>query len=578
MALLAVAGAPARPANAAGVAVKLDADRYLQDYRLITLDPDAARREVAEHGMLTISAGLDRYDVALAPHDLRAPSYRAEETLEDGSHRVLPAQPVNTYAGSVANREGATARFTMEAGRLTGMIIDGDDRVFVEPLATFSLAGGPTDYVVYHEYDVRPDAEPGACGVSEAEKVSSALDGVAGEATKTLTTASQTVQLATEADNEYVTALGSAAAANSDILTIVNQIDGVYQAELGLAFQVVLQNTYAGADPYSSTDPSTMLTEFRNYWNANRTNVARDIAHMWSGRDMDGSVIGIAYVGVVCSAPTYSYGVSQRWTGAPQRYILSAHEIGHNFNACHSNSSCNPNPSPCDNTIMQSSVGTGFTFCQFSRDQINSWVAGNGSCLASSGGSTPPAAPSNLTAAPLSTTQVSVGWADNSSNESGFKIERKTGSTGTYGQIATTGAGVTSYTDTSGAPGTTYVYRVRATNSGGDSSYSNEASATTQSSPPAAPSSLTATPVSRTQVNLAWVDNSSNESGFKIERSSDGVSFAQIASVGANVVSYSNTGLHRNRTYYYRVRSTNASGDSAYSNTAVARTPRRSGG
>ena len=48
--------------------------------------------------------------------------------------------------------------------------------------------------------------------------------------------------------------------------------------------------------------------------------------------------------------------------------------------------------------------------------------------------------------------------------------------------------------------------------------------------------------------------------------------------VGANVVSYSNTGLHRNRTNYYTVRSTNGSGDSPYSNTAVARTPRRSGG
>ena len=115
-------------------------------------------------------------------------------------------------------------------------------------------------------------------------------------------------------------------------MTIVNQIDGVYQAELGLAFQVVLQNTYAGADPYSgTTDSSSMLVEFRDYWNANRGNVARDVAHMWTGRDMNGSTIGIGYVGVICASASYSYGVSQRFTSAPQRYILTAHELGHNF-------------------------------------------------------------------------------------------------------------------------------------------------------------------------------------------------------------------------------------------------------
>lgn len=92
---------------------------------------------------------------------------------------------------------------------------------------------------------------------------------------------------------------------------------------------------------------------------------------------------------------------------------------------------------------------------------------------------------------------------------------------------------------------------------------------------PAAPSSLTATAVSRSQINLSWTDNAGNEDGFKIERSTDGVNFTQIATVGANVPTYSNTGLAKNRTYYYRVRAYNSAGNSAYSNTANARTPQR---
>ena len=113
-------------------------------------------------------------------------------------------------------------------------------------------------------------------------------------------------------------------------------------------------------------------------------------------------------------------------------------------------------------------------------------------------------------------------------------------------------------------------------NSYGTSAYSNTASATTQaaSGVPAAPSSLSASAVSSSQINLAWVDASSNETGFKIERAPASAGpWTQIATVGANVTSYSNTGLLPLTTYFYRVRATNAAGDSAYSNTASATTP-----
>jgi subtilisin family serine protease len=94
---------------------------------------------------------------------------------------------------------------------------------------------------------------------------------------------------------------------------------------------------------------------------------------------------------------------------------------------------------------------------------------------------------------------------------------------------------------------------------------------------PAAPTGLTATAASRSRINLSWVDNSSNETGFKIERCTGAgcTNFAQIATVGANVTSYANTGLSRNTTYTYRVRANNSAGDSAYSNTASATTPQR---
>jgi hypothetical protein len=96
-----------------------------------------------------------------------------------------------------------------------------------------------------------------------------------------------------------------------------------------------------------------------------------------------------------------------------------------------------------------------------------------------------------------------------------------------------------------------------------------------QPTPPAAPSSLIATAVSRSQINLTWIDNAANETGFEIERSTDGTAFAQIGTVGADITSVADTGLKSNKTYYYRIRAYHAADQSAYSNITAAKTPRR---
>lgn len=79
-----------------------------------------------------------------------------------------------------------------------------------------------------------------------------------------------------------------------------------------------------------------------------------------------------------------------------------------------------------------------------------------------------------------------------------------------------------------------------------------------------------ATAISDSEIDLAWVDNSSTETGFKIERSPDNATWAQIGTAVANATTYNDTGLTDGTKYYYRVRAYNAGGNSAYSNTANA--------
>ncbi|MFA5794830.1 MAG: fibronectin type III domain-containing protein [Candidatus Brocadiia bacterium] len=187
----------------------------------------------------------------------------------------------------------------------------------------------------------------------------------------------------------------------------------------------------------------------------------------------------------------------------------------------------------------------------------------------------PLAAPTNLSVTVNSAYAISLVWTDNSTSEDGFMIERKTGAGGTYAFAGSVLANITAYTNTGLSPLTTYYYRVRAYNGDGQSSYSNEPSATTLDGPasPNVPSGLTTTVVSSSQINLIWADNSTDEDGFKIERKT-GIAGTYILCVTLppNTTSYSDTALTQGTTYYYRIYAYNTIGNSGYSNEAAGTT------
>ncbi|MCC6535929.1 MAG: fibronectin type III domain-containing protein, partial [Bryobacterales bacterium] len=181
-----------------------------------------------------------------------------------------------------------------------------------------------------------------------------------------------------------------------------------------------------------------------------------------------------------------------------------------------------------------------------------------------------PVAPNDLVASVINATQVNLAWVDNSGNETGFEVERSANGAG-FVEVVSLPAGTTSFPDSSASPSTNYQYRVRAVNAGGNSSYSNTASATTPAASgnaPSAPSGLAATAASSMHVGLVWGDTSSNETGFKVERSADGGPFVQIGLAAANVSTYLDV-PGAGASFAYRVRATNASGDSAYSNVSM---------
>ena len=377
--------------------------KYFHKYDLIRMDPAAAAAQVRNGQRLLLKSSVRDFDLQVSAYDMRSSDYSAQVIDAKGVKHALPKGEVVTYKGNVKGLPDAQARMSLTERGLHGAILTKQGRYFLQPAQDISKQAAADEFVLYEGSDVTKDGS--TCGVTLADEVAAqeqtakagATDVIEAEASGPVPSLSQLkiARISTDADGEYVTSLGGATQANNQITSILNFVDGIYQSEIGVTFQIVQQNTWADAasDPYTSTSPSTRLQQFRDHWNANFPNSGvnrRALAHLFTGVDLDGNTIGIARLAAVCRSADFSYGLSQQFPlGSPtidaRAVVLTAHEIGHNFSATHTNQVDTQTPPdverPCEETIMEASVGFGTSFCPFSRSQITGHAAGQGSCL-----------------------------------------------------------------------------------------------------------------------------------------------------------------------------------------------------
>lgn len=199
--------------------------------------------------------------------------------------------------------------------------------------------------------------------------------------------------------------------------------------------------------------------------------------------------------------------------------------------------------------------------------RLVAYNAGGDSANVSGSGETlsVPVDPSGFTATAISETRIDLSWTDNADNEDEYMIERSTTQGSGYASIATIDPDVTSYSDTTGlSEGTEYFYRLKASNSVGDSG-TVETSATTLDVPDA-PGGLGLMVVGETRIDLSWTDNASNETGYRVERSlNESSGFSDISgNLAADSTSFIDLSLQPGVTYYYRVFAFNGDGDSEF--------------
>ena len=259
-------------------------------------------QEVKSTGRFTLAVEGAKYELELEPNNLRSPLFRSTITTDKGVFDE--ALPEGQHLQRSGRRSRGKRCAIISPGRsLHGYIRVAKDLLFIDPVNKYVPGTRPDQVVIYRDADVRP-ASRGTCGSialsKQGEKIIEQVAPQSSPVGAAVVSTPRKVEIATDADFEFFQANG--AASNTVIQGIINQVDGIYLGQVNLSFAITFQNVFATAtDPYTSTDSGTLLNQFRTEWTNNRTTVPRDVAHLFTGRNVAGGIVGIAWIGVVCN-------------------------------------------------------------------------------------------------------------------------------------------------------------------------------------------------------------------------------------------------------------------------------------
>ncbi len=279
----------------------------------------------------------------LQQHSVRSPDF--EVWVQDDSGRLTLVVPPaeQTYLGTVLELPGSEVRASYTDHGIDAVVYTTDGTYGIQALRGGGVAAAQGDHAVYDNDDWL-NRRNYSCAADVGQHV---FDGMADlksapeNVPHGATAAYRVAQIALDADFEFFQLNGSDVNATIlDMENVINGLQAIYESQLNITYEIssVIVRT-SDTDPYSSTNPSTLLGQQVSHWNASpQSSIQRDVHHLFTGKNLDGSVIGIAYIGAVCNQG-WAYGLSQsRFTvNMPARVALTAHELGHNWNAQHCN-------------------------------------------------------------------------------------------------------------------------------------------------------------------------------------------------------------------------------------------------
>jgi hypothetical protein len=331
------------------------------------------------------------FELQLEPSDVYAQGATIVWVDEAGSV-VEPAEATGRfYKGRLRDDPESWVRLRLgDGGELAGVVATAAEIYFLEPSQRYFGAAAAGQTLAYRLSDTDSQWAPGSCAAHQRRSFArsgvghvphklgkrfpaahelfarAAINAVAASAGSL-----KRAEIALVADYQYFQEHGTSSAV--DLAEIMNAVDGIYQAELGVAMQVLTTVVYSAPDdPFTdTTNYNTLLNELSTFHNNNNSPgellYGADLVHLVTNRDLDSTVIGVAWIDGLCGS-YYGTGLSQDYTAALYNMtLLLAHEMGHNFNAPHDNqggSACASAPGTfIMSPVLSSSLQQKFSDC-----------------------------------------------------------------------------------------------------------------------------------------------------------------------------------------------------------------------
>ncbi len=318
----------------------------------------------------------------LTPNSVRGVGYQVYHADAAGNLTPVPPSPVRTLKGSIAGLEGSHVRGGMMVEGLYAKVTMPDgEALWVEPISHRFPGADPDLYAVYNQRDTLPNG--GTCGVDDGPVIGGAAQPnipasfggkfgapplarpVEDPAPNEGGLVFHITELALEADFQFFQDWQGGTENRMNL--VINIVNNQYEDDVDITHVItgIIIRTSNADDPYSSNNASTLLGQFRNWWLANvpQSEIKRDVTHLFTGRNLNGGTIGIAFnIGVICSNQAYCLSQSDCCGSLTCATDLTAHELGHLWGAFH----CG-----CPGFTMNPSITCANQFTSGSQNSIN---------------------------------------------------------------------------------------------------------------------------------------------------------------------------------------------------------------
>ena len=183
------------------------------------------------------------------------------------------------------------------------------------------------------------------------------------------------IEMGAVGDFEFTNSKGGDAAAATAITRRLSNVDGIFSQQLGVQIRVTTIETFNDAnDPFSESDASLLLNELRTYRIDTPAQSSNGLTHLYTGRVLDGTTVGIAYTGALCST-NFGVGLSEGNGSSTFDSLVAAHEIGHNFGAPHDGDMSEACGAETGNYIMMPQLNGSSQFSSCSIAEMSNDVA-----------------------------------------------------------------------------------------------------------------------------------------------------------------------------------------------------------